>query len=87
MRKCDWCKKNDTCQGTIRSECIVRDYRDFCPEDNTSCETCSFCGKDLSKELSVGEIRGGLRNKILAKLCGNCYRKYRLLQQNCSILD
>lgn len=44
---------------------------------------CCFCGKDFSKELSTGEIRGGLGNK---ELYGDCYRKYMLLQQNCSIL-
>ena len=33
MRKCDWCKRNDFCQGAARSECIVRDYRDFAQED------------------------------------------------------
>lgn len=46
---------------------------------------CCFCEKDLSKELSTGEIRGGLGNKVLANLCSDCYRKYMLLQQNCSI--
>lgn len=48
---------------------------------------CCFCGRDLSKQLSTGEIRGGLGNKILANLCSDCYRKYMLLQQNCSIMN
>lgn len=87
MRKCDWCKKNSVCRGVVRSECIVSDYRNFCPEDVTNYTMCSFCGKDLSKELSTGEIRGGLRSKVLAKLCGDCYRKYMLIQQGSSILE
>lgn len=33
MRKCDWCKRNSVCRGVARSECIVRDYRDFVQED------------------------------------------------------
>ena len=86
MRKCDWCKKDSTCRGVARSECIVRDYRDFVQEDKPGQTICCFCGKDLNKELSTAEIRGGLGNRVLARLCGDCYRKYRLLQQNCSIL-
>lgn len=46
---------------------------------------CCFCEKNLSQELSTGEVRGGLGNKILATLCDDCYRKYMLLQQGCSI--
>lgn len=48
--------------------------------------TCCFCGKDLNKEFSAAEIRGGIGNKVLAKLCDECYREYRMLQQNRSLL-
>ena len=48
---------------------------------------CCFCGRDLSEQLSTGEIRGELGNKVLANLCSDCCRKYMLLQQNCSIMN
>lgn len=86
MIKCDWCKKNSSCHGVARSECIVRDYRNFVMEDKPGQTTCCFCGKDLNKEFSAAEIRGGIGNKVLAKLCDECYRKYRMLQQNRSLL-
>ena len=35
MRKCDWCIKNSFCLGVARSECIVRDYRDFVQVEQT----------------------------------------------------
>ena len=87
MRKCDWCKKNSTCHGVSRSECIVREYRDFVIEDHNGQTSCCFCGKRLAKEMSIAEVRGGLRNKVLATLCEDCYRKYILLSKNTSILN
>lgn len=33
MKKCNWCKRNNSCRGVARSECIVRDYRDFVQEN------------------------------------------------------
>ena len=85
MRKCDWCKKESTCRGVARSECIVREYRDFVMEDKPEQAICCFCGKDLSKDLRSAEIRGGLRNSVLAKLCGDCYEKYIRLKSGSSI--
>lgn len=57
-----------------------------CMKDKSGQTTCCFCGKDLNKEFSVVEIRGGIGNKVLAKLCDECGRKYRMLQQNRSLL-
>lgn len=82
MRKCDWCKRDSTCRGVARSECIVREYRDFAMDEKTAQTSCCFCGKGLNLELSAAEIRGGIGGNVLARLCGDCYRKYRLLQKN-----
>lgn len=34
MRKCDWCRNDPECCGVKRSECIVREYRNFAPYEN-----------------------------------------------------
>lgn len=36
MQKCDWCINETDCRGVQRSECIVRDYRDFVREPNAN---------------------------------------------------
>lgn len=41
---------------------------------------CCFCNKDLSHENFVGDIRGGKGNKLLARLCKDCYDKLIKLQ-------
>ena len=38
MRKCDWCRNDQECRGVERSECIVREYRNFAPYENNG--TC-----------------------------------------------
>lgn len=48
---------------------------------------CCFCGKDLSNESFVGDIRGRKGNKLLAHLCKECYDKLQKLQHNESILQ
>ena len=48
---------------------------------------CCFCGKDLSNENFVGDIRGGKGNKLLAHLCKECYNKFQKLGHNKSILQ
>lgn len=35
MHKCDFCRNDGNCRGVARSECIVRDFRNFCPEVDT----------------------------------------------------
>lgn len=85
MRKCDWCKKDSTCRGVTRSECVIRDYRDFVVEDKPKQTVCCFCGKELLKDRCSAEIRGGLGNSVLAKLCEDCYEKYIRLKSSISI--
>ena len=36
MQKCDWCINEPECRGVARSECIVRDYRNFAKEPNAN---------------------------------------------------
>lgn len=36
MQKCDWCINEPDCRGVQRSECIVRDYRNFVRESNVN---------------------------------------------------
>lgn len=39
MHKCDFCRNDGNCRGVARSECIVRDFRNFRPEVDTRQET------------------------------------------------
>lgn len=48
---------------------------------------CCFCGKDLTNENFIGNIRGGKGNKLLACLCKECYDKLQKLDHNESILQ
>lgn len=48
---------------------------------------CCFCGKDLSNENFVGDIRGGKGNKLLAHLCKECYDKLLKIEHNEPILQ
>ena len=48
---------------------------------------CCFCGKDLSNESFVGNIRGGKGNKLLAYLCKECYDKFLKIEHNEPILQ
>lgn len=39
MHKCDFCRNDGNCRGAARSECIVRDFRNFRPEVDTQQES------------------------------------------------
>lgn len=85
MRKYDWCREDSTCRGIACSECVVRGYKDFVVGDKPRQTVCCFCGKELLKDRRSVEIRGGLGNSILAKLCEDCYEKYIRLKSGISI--
>lgn len=48
---------------------------------------CCFCKKDLDKENFIGDIRGGLGNKLLAVLCKECYDKLTKINHNENIVN
>lgn len=52
MRKCDWCEKNSSCYGARRSECIVRDYKDFI-------RAYSLCDSCLHEKVCRFEVGSG----------------------------
>lgn len=48
---------------------------------------CSFCGKDLDYENFIGNIRRRKKNKLLPRLCKDCYDKLTKPQHNETILQ
>lgn len=71
MQKCDWCVNEPKCRGVARSECIVRDYRNFVVEPSNDSKRCLMNllrGRNIDTEEDVEYVAEMLlRNGVSMK--------------------
>ena len=65
MRKCDQCKNDPVCRGVFRSECIVRDYRNFVLLQDDKAKRCCRTKVPLYEDAITSKER-----------CNSCLRRY-----------